>query len=73
MMFLSRSFFFLFCVQEKEEFKITVTEKGTKVEERIVIDKKKNTERFHVPSHNGADEADVLNDFNQVFEEVKYN
>ena len=52
---------------------MTVTEKGTKVEERIVIDKKKNTERFHVPSHNGADEADVLNDFNQVFEEVKYN
>ena len=36
------------------------------MEERIKIDKKKQTERFHVPAHNEVDEADIIFDFKKV-------
>ena len=52
--------------QDKEEYKVTFTEKGQKVEERIKIDKKKQTETFHVPSHSDIDGADIIHDFKQV-------
>ena len=37
-----------------------------KVEEKVKIDQKKQTERFHVPSYNDKDEADIIFDFKQV-------
>jgi len=49
--------------QEKEKYKVTATEDGQKVIETINIDKKKQTETFHVPSFNNLDEADIIHDF----------
>jgi len=49
--------------QEKEKFKVTSAEDGQKVTETITIDKKKQTETFHVPPFKNLDEADIIHDF----------
>lgn len=49
-----------------EEFKVHITEKGTRFEERIDVEEKNDLEKIHVPAHNGLTEADYLYDFKTV-------
>ncbi|KAJ7358834.1 transposition, RNA-mediated [Desmophyllum pertusum] len=50
-------------VDHSDEFKVHITEKGTKYDEKILIDDKNDLEYFHVPAHNGLAESDYLYDF----------
>ncbi|KAJ7358840.1 hypothetical protein OS493_020676 [Desmophyllum pertusum] len=52
--------------ENSDEFKVHITEKGTKYDETISIDDKNDLEYFHVPAHNGLAEADYLYDFKSV-------
>lgn len=53
---------------DQNEYKVHITERGTKFFEKIRIDEENNLEYFHVPAHNGLAEADYLFDFNKVNE-----
>lgn len=53
-------------VDHSDEFKVHITEKGTKYDEKILIDDKNDLEYFHVPAHNGLAESDYLYDFKSV-------
>ncbi|XP_031552027.1 uncharacterized protein LOC116289270, partial [Actinia tenebrosa] len=49
--------------ESAEKFKLHISEKGSKFDEKIDIDEKKEIEYFRVPSHNGLSESDNLYDF----------
>ena len=48
------------------EFKVHITERGTRYVEKISVDEENDLEYFHVPAHNGLAEADYLYDFRNV-------
>ena len=48
------------------DFVVHINEAGEEYNERIEVDKDKQTEFFQVPAHPGVDRSDVLNDFKQV-------
>ena len=43
-----------------------INEKGTRFDEKIRIDEKRNTVSFIVPKHNDVENSEVLNEFNLV-------
>ena len=47
-------------------YKLQVKEEGQEYEEKITIDKDKETESFHVDAHGESQEADFINDFKRV-------
>ena len=47
-------------------YKLRVKEEGKEYEEKITIDKDKQTETFHVDAHGQSEEADLISDFKQV-------
>ncbi|XP_022786273.1 uncharacterized protein LOC111326527 isoform X2 [Stylophora pistillata] len=47
------------------DYNVHITERGTKLIEKIRIDEENNLVYFHVPAHNGLAEADYLFDFNK--------
>ena len=49
-----------------KEFKVHITERGTRYVEKISVDEKNDLEYFHVPAHNGLAKADYLYDFRTV-------
>ena len=52
--------------ENSKEFKVHITERGTKYAEKILIEEENDLEYFHVPAHNGLTEADYLYDFRSV-------
>ena len=53
-------------IQTSEEFKVLLSEKGTKFEEKIRVEGINGLDYFYVPAHNVRVEADYLYDFKQV-------
>ena len=49
-----------------EKFKLRITEKGTRFDQKIYIDKNKQAEYFKAPAHNGNEESDYMFDFKMV-------
>ena len=49
-----------------KEFKVDITETGTKSVEKMLVDHKNDLEYFHVPAQDGLTEADYLYDFKSV-------
>ena len=47
-------------------YKLRVKEQGEEYEEKITIDKDKQTETIHVEAHGQSVEADVISDFKRV-------
>ena len=48
------------------DFNVHISEAGENYNEKIEVDRDKQTELFEVPAHPGVDRSDVLHDFKQV-------
>ena len=59
-------FLCLHCVSKANEtqFKVRINERGSRFNEEIRIDEKRNIVSFMVPKHNDVDRSEVRNDFN---------
>ena len=59
-------------ISQAERYLLHVEEEGTKFDEEIDIDDKKEVETFKVPRHNKVVGADFMNDFKIVSFELFY-
>ena len=48
------------------DFTLHISEAGQEYNEKIEVDRNKQTELFQVPAHPGVDRSDTLHDFKKV-------